>query len=1062
MVRYKGILEQYFVELKDFYKFNSSTGLATAELSFRPFLDNFFANLCSYFGSNIQRIFEPRNQGKYGRPDWAFTDSNTMGVYGYVEAKGLSPEENINVEEYKSQVEKYLNLGNPVLLTDGIEFVYYDVDGSADSFELFQKPVNWEEPEYNLQTLERFQKFFSKIGFRTIPEQMVITELSTRAKLLCTDLLELLNLEEDEAESKSELTTIRTLKRLWDIAANNLDASLSDDRTFAGFISQILAFGLLYAHRFINDEKFSPSLKYEMLHYFWTQKPYKEYSDHVEPFVHLFNALSEELDSKLSKIGGWYDNTRRFLAFVKLSHNAVRRPNFHQLYEEFLSAYDRDTRIDFGAWYTPVVLADFIARLVFFNIQVNPDLKILQNNPFFVIDPCCGTGTFLESVLDNITLPPQSKLIGFEILPVPYALANYRLSIYEIPTALTLSVHLTNTLGDNTFCKPEYDFSKLDSVGLFFAKEQVASYKLSQPPLTIIIGNPPCSDSSVTNAGQFLESLMNDFRPPIRRGRQNVQMQLTNEWIKFLRWGIYKAMISKPSIIAFILPSAFAENISFKYARKFLIENANEISVIEFDSDNRVESANQNVFNTLQGRLLILASFTADNTSKFVRYKDLRGLSKAQKLEFFSKDVTALDWDVLSIDEEYSLRPKGEYDVELYSQFIPLAAEHGSENGIFLRHCSGMKLAPTHLLVHFSKGQLSRRSKYIGDLAHSYSDIKDRWYSGQAKPPAEKKLSNSVRVLVARSSKNGSQYSYRPFLEAYVNDDETLLTALKNAEGGGMRYRPEVRAAFSDPNVFGFAVAPAPAEISRTITKFTSFCWHLPDNDLATRGNAHVFCNRFPNYKKGSNWNSDAVSNINPKLLEILSEKVGLESAKVQDTLVFYAYAVLSSPYFLNEFSAKLHSLAGQTPAIPITNDKKLYLELVKIGKRLAALERSDYKFSQQEADGNFTWMNPLASFELKGYSINEDGVEFTSVKGNHFIQPVPSEILEFSVSGYGIVREWLKYHSYSYYRKALAAEEIDDFMNLVNRLRIYIAEHKNLDTVVRDVMASNLIQLNS
>ena len=50
--------------------------------------------------------------------------------------------------------------------------------------------------------------------------------------------------------------------------------------------------------------------------------------------------------------------------------------------------------------------------------------------------------------------------------------------------------------------------------------------------------------------------------------------------------------------------------------------------------------------------------------------------------------------------------------------------------------------------------------------------------------------------------------------------------------------------------------------------------------------------------KKGSNWNSDAVSNINPKLLEILSEKVGLESAKVQDTLVFYAYAVLSSPYF--------------------------------------------------------------------------------------------------------------------------------------------------------------------
>ena len=149
--------------------------------------------------------------------------------------------------------------------------------------------------------------------------------------------------------------------------------------------------------------------------------------------------------------------------------------------------------------------------------------------------------------------------------------------------------------------------------------------------------------------------------------------------------------------------------------------------------------------------------------------------------------------------------------------------------------------------------------------------------------------------------------------------------------------------------------------------------------------------------------------------------------------------------------------MAGQTPAIPITNDKKLYLELVKIGKRLAALERSDYKFSQQEADGNFTWMNPLASFELKGYSINEDGVEFTSVKGIILFSLFHQRFLS-SVSRDTVLSEsGLNTILYSYYRKALAAEEIDDFMNLVNRLRIYIAEHKNLDTVVRDVMASNL-----
>lgn len=341
MVRYKNILEQYFAELKDFYDFNSTSGMATAELSFRPYLDNFFANLSAYINPTIQRVFEPRTQGKYGRPDWAFSDSETMGIYGYVEAKGLSPKDHINPEEYKRQVTKYLHLGNPVLLTDGIEFVFYAVDGSVQTFELFTKPIDWDNPDFSIESLRYFQEFFSRVGFKSMPEQMIISELSKRAKLLCSDLLELLNLEEDEAESESELKTIKTLKRLWDNAAVNLDTSLSEDKTFAGFISQILAFGLLYAQRFINDKIFSPTQKYEMLHHFWTHKPYQKYSQHVEPFVHLFNALSDELDSKLSKIGGWYDNTRRFLSFVKLTKNNATKPNFHQLYEMFLSYYDK-------------------------------------------------------------------------------------------------------------------------------------------------------------------------------------------------------------------------------------------------------------------------------------------------------------------------------------------------------------------------------------------------------------------------------------------------------------------------------------------------------------------------------------------------------------------------------------------------------------------------------------------------------------------------------------------------------------------------------------------------
>lgn len=1062
MVRYQSILDNYFKALKAFYQNENLASFATAELSFRPFLDSFFVDLTRLIDPSIQRVFEPCNQGKSGRPDWVFTDSSTMGIYGYVEAKGFSPQANINIEEYLSQVSKYLKLGNPILLSDGIEFIFFEPTGKIDSFSVFKKPIDWNSPEYNIQSMEAFQRFFSKTGFRTVPQQMIITELSKRAKLLSDGLLELLSLEEDEAVSETELSTIRTLKKLWDTAASNLDVSLASDKTFAGFISQILAFGLLYAHRFINDNDSTPSLNYEKLHYFWSQQPFRKYSKHVEPFVHLFNALSDELNSKLSKIGSWYDNTRRFLSFAKTLERDNMNPNFHQLYEEFLAAYDPDTRIDFGAWYTPVILSDFISRLVHFNILVNPELNLIKDNPFHVIDPCCGTGTFLESVLNNITLPKNSKLTGFEILPVPYALANYRLSAYNVSSDLSLSIHLTNTLGNNTFKKPEYDFDKLDAVGLFFAKEQVASYNLSKPPLTIILGNPPCSDSSITNAGTILESLMEDFRPPIRRGRQNVQMQLTNEWIKFLRWGLYKAIISKPSIVAFILPSTFAANVSFKYARKYLIEQANEISVIEFDSDNRVESANQNVFNTLQGRLLIIASFTKEGNSKFIRYKDIRNLSKADKSQFFKKRITTLDWDEVTPDNEYSLRPIGEFNSDLYSKFIPLTTSDENHLGIFLRHCSGMKLAPTHLLVHFSRGQLSRRSRFISNLTHSYNEIKEQWYSGQAKPPSEGKLNSAVREALSSASRNIVQYSYRPFLDAFVINDQNLLTALGDTPGGGMRFRPEVKAAFSDAAVFGFAVAPAPAEISRNISKFCSFCWNMPDNDLSTRGNAHIFCNKFPEYKRKNTWDSSLQNNVHPAILAKMQEILATDIETAQDDMIFYTYAVLSSPLFLETFSAKLHSLAGRTPAIPITSNATLFNNVVEIGKRLASLERSDYVFI--EADGktvlDIEWGNRPTNFEISSYDIGEDFIKIKTSTDKEILISLNTEIMSFSISGYNVIREWLKYHSFNYYRKALGEEEIGDLSNLIKRIALYLEVYPDLDSKIGSILASDLIEL--
>lgn len=67
-------------------------------------------------------ILEPRNQGRMGRPDWRIQDRISLGVYGYIEAKGPSNEP-FDTTPYRDQINRYLTLGHKLIITDGIDFV---------------------------------------------------------------------------------------------------------------------------------------------------------------------------------------------------------------------------------------------------------------------------------------------------------------------------------------------------------------------------------------------------------------------------------------------------------------------------------------------------------------------------------------------------------------------------------------------------------------------------------------------------------------------------------------------------------------------------------------------------------------------------------------------------------------------------------------------------------------------------------------------------------------------------------------------------------------------------
>jgi len=1055
-MNFNQIINSYISELTQ--EFNASkSGETTAELSFRTSLDNFFKSVAKSINSNIVTIPEPKNQNKIGRPDWRFHNSQSMGVYGYVEAKGLDSIKKINIDTYRTQVEKYLSLGNPVILTDGIDFVLFREDQKEIEYSICNKPISWDNIEPNLEIEEMFSLLFSETGYRIVSENQLVQEVAKRTKLLTNAITEFLNLDEDETESEVELKTVRLLKELKETAVDSHDKTLIDDSTFSGFISQVLTFGLLYAHRIINAQCETPPEKYNRIHEFWFSVLDEEYTNRLMPFKTLVKGLESELNSELSRLGLWYDDLRRLLAHIKLSINQEQIPDFHELYETFLAKYDPATRFDYGAFYTPRVLAFYTTRLAQEIIKNSLPSANLDAPTTKFIDPCCGTGTFIEAILEILKPKKETPIIGFEILPAPYALAHYRMSIINEEYPENINIKLTNTLSDNLFDTPIDNENENNIKGLL-VKEQQAAYTLSIPPLTLIIGNPPSSDSSfqIDNEGDIIKKLIDDFRPDAinRTSRQNTQKQLSNEFIKFLRWTIDRTLKSAPSVFALILPSSFAKHPTYKYARKFLIENLNEIWLLDFDSDLRSGSDNVNLFDTQQGRLILCGVFESQNNQDIaIKYNSITNLNKKEKKQYFQSQINLSDWIDIAIDsDEYSLKPKLEFDTEIYNSFWSITNDEDS--GIFLRHCSGLKLAPTHLLVHSSSGQLKRRSKFISKFENDFESIKHRWYIGQRKIPNKTKITEGIKTKLgnAITFNNILKYSYRPFLESYVVLDDSLLQELQGLGGGGTRVRPEVKAAFSNPNVFGFIVSPAPEDLGDKLHKFTSFCWNIPDNDLSKRGSARIFCNYFPHYKSKKDWDSKCYTNVNQVLIEAINEKMGYSVDEVVSLITFYSYAILSSNFFLELFKGALYGVAGNWPRIPITADKRLFDAISKIGIELAEIEKSDYSLIELD--------DSINEFSFEKYNFKDSTIELKDDTGKIVKQycNISPEVLDFEVSGYNVIKEWLKMHSFSYYRKSLEKEKIQEFLTLIEKIHIYIEKIKELDLLVEELLENEII----
>lgn len=1042
----KATIQKYLNNLQKEYDSDIRGCQHTAELSYRTILDSLFKDLTAIFcASSADVILEPKSQNGFGRPDWRIHEKKTLGIFGFIEGKGLSFND-FNIDPYKNQIERYLTLEQNLIITDGIDFVFCLKGKEPQRIPLVDKSrlknSKWSNLAINPLFENYFANFLSKPSAQLCDESKLVEYIAIRAKILAEDIYKFAEIPLEESINTDEHQAIMLLNELRYFIYRHDDKNLRTNKVFADFVSQVIMFSLLYAHRVIcNNSDTPPTKEKKIVAYIYSDNAKEE---SLVPFRNLMVFLRNRM-SKTIFISQWIDDNIKFLSFVRMTKKNIVNPDFHKLFELFLSKYDNETRFDYGAFYTPRELAHFIVSLTEYIINKKFDGISLYDRNSTTIDPCCGTCSFLEEIVKNDPSNSKYTICGFEILPAPYMLANYRMSLVSKKLnkdKFHLNLVLTNTLGDNVLGAP-FENNSLEK------NECQRALELSQRPLKLIIGNPPCSDlTRKYDPEEFsiINQLMEDFRPPAERrhSRQNTQKQISNAFMLFIRWACEKLELSKShTVLSYVVPLSFLEAESFRYARLYLTKHFTSATIVAIDADGRTGIRSNSLFHTLQGRACIILTKEYGSIGGFdsFSYFDITQLSFSDKniLMMSELDVIVSNFKTYNIPENTcSFLPVIPFDKELYNLFCPIC---DSENSVFLNHCSGIKLAPTALFTHKKSAILKRRCR---DIANNDVSISKKWFEGQQRKPSDEKIEALKTAIADYNSEQLSNIlnqniklmSFRPFLNTNVLLMEDLLKRYSHIGGGGTRLRKEIITAYNDEFTIGFALAHAPKDLNATLSQFTSFCWYYPDNDMCTRGNSHVYMNQYPDSE------GNLICNINERVLHKLITWFGTDIKDLSRKMVFYSYAILCSQAYLDEFKGALFisNQSDQRARVPIVDDAKIFLRLSRLGGILAEIEKEDYEPKNalnfdydsiiDSLPANFKLENSINPFdEQKECIILSDGSTIISI-------PCPTSIQKLNISGYDVVKNvWLKFNSYDLTHCCFTKNDLKRLLDLLNKL---------------------------
>ncbi len=983
------------------------------EHSFRTCFENLLNELKP---KEVKIIHEPKSEKGQGsiRPDfktYKLIDKEKELSYnhlvGFIECKNLDVDLNLHLKG--KQLSKYLQISPNIIFTNYKRFILFSFEKVVFDIDLLDDKLDLKEE--NISIFRNLLKAYFDDNSTTIKsKQELVKVLSTQSFYLSNAL----KISFDESDANSSFK--RFFRKTKDTFKNIEKIDLKDEE-FCDILAQAIVYGIFVSY-IENDDYDLEKIPIENFISF-LPSTFRTLSEFVYFAIPSFS-LPQDIKYTLENIKKTLSLIDK-IALCKILNQDLESVSIY-LYEDFLKAYDdlraTQKRKEGGVFYTPKSIVDMIVSSLdeLLKTKLNKN-KGFNDQGVKVLDFATGTGSFLASVFEKI-ISKESEVFkneaiknkflkdiyGFELSFVPYIVARLKLGQILRKNGFVnfsdadFQIFLNNTL----------DLEKIANFDMFMPLENLDTewkkardIKHSQD-LLVILGNPPYNAKSKNKGEDILELLQ-----AYKQGLNETKINLDDDYIKFMRFAQWKLLEQnkkdlfeeKKGLLGFITNNSFISGKTHRKMRESLYKSFDEIYILNLHGSDKDAKNDENVFDIKVGvciSLFVKYKDEPSNGAKVFYYStgDNNIFSRKEKFALLDdvrqKGLNAIKWEELSLDEPYFWFIKKEFENEEYEIFWALASDKalGDKKSIFLNYNSGIETQKDNIAIQLMKNKMEETLKDFSnlnsvDLVKKY-DLKDS---------RDWKISNSVNAIKNNLGKI-ERIAYRPF--------DLRWTFYTNKSKSFIAYpRYEVMQHFLDKENLGLCF---PKICLNSIFDYSMVINTIADRALGGCKTGSETCIA-PLYLYVNN---EKIPNFTSEFLAY-KEKHEILKDKSPEEILYFIYANLYNPRYREKY---LEHLKTGFARINFEVEQKTFDDFATLGKKLVELHlfKRDLK---DEIDFIFLKEDKKANFKIEKYQEKDRFIDNKIILNEDLaISPISAEIWQFTIGGYQVIKQWLKYRN--------------------------------------------------